>query len=207
MSNREAGALRRLAPLFVVQFACWSGMFLMWIGAYPVIITAILHASVGDPQALRRGMLVVAGCFCWYASLSACLSFAIPGLTRRLDPPALLAISTAIGAIGLAGLGVIERPPMLILCFTALAIGWCGLSNLSYTIAIQLLGEDAMEHGLRVFAFSSILPQVVVTLAVVLAIGEITPTTARAIMLAAGGAMATGSALTLLLRRRLRAAR
>ena len=32
--------LRALLPLFAVQFFCWSGMFLMWIEAYPVVTLA-----------------------------------------------------------------------------------------------------------------------------------------------------------------------
>lgn len=201
--NNTTSSLRALAPLFLVQFACWCGMFLMWVGAYPTITTAILNAPPGDAFALRRGMLVLAACFCWYATLAAGLSFALPALSRRFDAPLLLAASTAIGALGLAGLGVVQHPWLLVPCFTALAVGWCGLSNLTYTIAGHLLPPERMEHGFRVFAFSTILPQLAVTLTLALFVGEITPGTARGIMLAAGGAMLTGSLLCVVLRRRL----
>ena len=53
--------LRALAPLILVQFACWTGMFLMWIGAYPVITLAIVPAAPGDPAALRRPLLAATG--------------------------------------------------------------------------------------------------------------------------------------------------
>ncbi len=200
------GTLRRLAPLFVVQFACWCGMFLMWIGAYPVITTAILRTPPGDAAALRRAMLVLAGCFCWYATLAASLSFAVPAALRRIEPPLLLAITTAIGACGLAGLGLIGSPALLLLCFTALAVGWCGLSNITYTIAGNLLGEqdgDVIDHGYRIFAFSTILPQLAVTLALVFLIGELNAATAQHIMRAAGAAMLLGSGLAVALRAQL----
>ena len=203
-ATSPAGIARALVPLFLVQFACWSGMFLMWIGAYPVITSGILHPDPANPHALRQGMVVLAGCFSWYATLSALLAFLIPALLRRLSAPVLLALATAVGAGGLAGLGLIDRPVLLIPCFTALAVGWCALSNLPYTIAGRLVPWQEIDHWFRIFAFSTILPQLAVTAALVLVIGEINLAMARHIMLAAGGAMLTGSALSLLLRHRLR---
>ena len=177
----------------------------MWIGAYPVITTGILHPNPADPHALRQGMVVLAGCFSYYATLSATLAFTIPALLRRVSPPILLALATSIGAGGLAGLGLIDRAILLIPCFTALAIGWCALSNLPYTIAGKRVPWQEIDHWFRIFAFSSILPQLAVTAALVLAIGEVDVTMARRIMLAAGAAMLTGSLLALVLRHHLRA--
>ena len=192
-----------MIPLFVVQFACWSGMFLMWIGAYPVITTGILHPDPARHPTLRQGMVVLAGCFSYYATVSALLAFAIPALLRRASAPVLLGLATAIGAGGLAGLGLIDRPILLVPCFTALAVGWCGLSNLPYTIAGKLVPWQQIDHWFRVFAFSSILPQLAVAAILVLFIGDIDVAKARRIMQAAGAAMLTGSVLAILLRHHL----
>ena len=195
--------LAALAPLFVVQFACWTGMFLLWIGAYPVITLAIMPAAPGDPVALRRGLLVLAGCFAWYALLAACLAFLLPRLLSRVSAPVLLGLAAMVGAGGLASLGWVTSPWALPASFTALAVGWCALSNLPYTLASGLVGDVGIEHAFRVFAFSSILPQLAVTMALIFVIGEIDAATARAIMRAAGLAMATGGVLALALRHRL----
>ncbi|MEO6716456.1 MAG: hypothetical protein ABIM50_04305 [Novosphingobium sp.] len=203
MMQPAASPLRALLPLFAVQFFCWSGMFLMWIGAYPVITLAILRLPPGG-AATRMGMVTLASSFAWYATLSGLLAFLLPNLTRRIEPALLLAAATAIGACGLAGLGLIEHPALLIACFTALGVGWCALSNLPYTIAGKLVPEGEIEHWFRVFAFSSILPQLAVTGLLITAISEIDATVARHIMFAAGGAMLTGSLTALLLRRQLR---
>ncbi len=205
MQPATASPMRALLPLFAVQFFCWSGMFLMWIGAYPVITLAILRLPPGG-AATRMGMVTLACSFAWYATLSGLLAFLLPKVTRRIEPALVLAAATAIGAGGLAGLGLIERPALLIVCFTALAVGWCALSNLPYTIAGKLVPEDEIEHWFRVFAFSSILPQLAVTGLLIAAIGDIDANTARHIMFAAGGAMLTGSLTALLLHRQLRGA-
>jgi maltose/moltooligosaccharide transporter len=197
MSNHP---LRALLPLFVVQFACWGGMFLMWVGAYPVITLAVLHSGAN----MRRGVLTLAGCFSWYAALAAVLAFCIPTLLRRMEPALLLAAATAVGACGVAGLGVIDRPVLLVPCFTALAVGWSALSNLPYTIAGDLVAGEDIAQAFRIFAFSTILPQLAVTAALVFVIGDIDGAAAQRIMLAAGGAMLLGSGLALGLRGRLR---
>jgi maltose/moltooligosaccharide transporter len=202
MKPAAASPLRALLPLFAVQFFCWSGMFLMWIGAYPVITLAILHLPPGG-AATRIGMITLACCFAWYATLSGLLAFLLPRLTRRVEPALLLAAATAIGACGLAGLGLIERPELLVVSFTALAVGWCALSNLPYTIAGKLVPEEEIEHWFRVFAFSSILPQLAVTALIIAMITVIDAYVARHIMFAAGGAMMGGSLLAVLLHKQL----
>lgn len=202
-TSTQSSIARALLPLFVVQFACWSGMFLMWIGAYPIITSGILQSDPANHRALRQGMVVLAGCFSYYATVSALLAFGIPALLRRTSPPLLLGLATAIGAGGLAGLGLIDRPILLVPCFTALAVGWCALSNLPYTIAGKLVPWQQIDHWFRIFAFSSILPQLAVTAVLVLVIGDIDVAMARRIMQAAGAAMLTGSLLAVLLRKHL----
>jgi maltose/moltooligosaccharide transporter len=198
-----AAVLRALAPLIAIQFACWTGMFLMWIGAYPVITLAIMPAAPGDPASLRRPLLALAGCFSWYALLAALLAFLIPAALRRLPAPVLLGLCALVGALGLASLGWIASPAWLPLSFTALAVGWAALSNLPYTIAGRLVPGQRIDHAFRLFALAGIAPQIAVSLALVFVIGEIDVGTARRIMLAAGAAMALGGAGALLLRRRL----
>ncbi|MBS0254740.1 MAG: hypothetical protein JSS36_05895 [Proteobacteria bacterium] len=195
--------LRALAPLFLVQFACWTGMFLLWIGAYPVITLAIMPGTPGDPAALRRGLLVLSACFAWYALLAACLAFLIPRLLARVPAPVLLGLAALVGAGGLASLGWIADPWLLPASFTALAVGWCALANLPYTLAARLVGGAQIDHAFRIFAFSSILPQLAVSAALLFVIGEIDAQTARLILRAAGAAMGLGGLLALALRHRL----
>ncbi len=190
-----------LMPLFAVQFACWTGMFLMWIGAYPVITLAVLHPQ--DGAGMRRGVLVLAGCFSWYAALAAALAFLIPRALRHLSAPLLLALGTMVGALGLGALGWIDDPRWLPLAFSALAVGWSALSNLPYAIAGRLVPGDQIDHWFRVFALSTIVPQLAVTAALIFVIGEIDAAMARNVMRAAALAMGLGSVLAVVLRRRL----
>ena len=111
---------------------------------------------------------------------------------RRLSAPVLLGLSALVGALGLASLGWIASPVWLPVSFSALAVGWAGLSNLPYAIAGRLVPGERLDHAFRLFALSGIAPQIAVSLALVFVIGEIDVTTARRIMLAAGAAMALG---------------
>ena len=174
----------------------------MWIAAYPLIGIAILPPDIHGGLS-HHALATMALCFAYYATLSAGLAFLIPMLTRRIDPAVLLGLAGLVGAGGLAALSLINSPLLLIPCFTALAVGWCALSNLPYALASKLVPEAQSEHWFRVFAFSTIMPQLAVSAALVLLIGELDPDGARRIMLVAGGMMATGSLLSLLFRRQL----
>ena len=205
MSTPAPSPLRALAPLFAVQFFAWSAMFLMWIGAYPLVTLAILHAPPG-PAATRLGMVTLACCFAGYATAAALLAFAIPTVTRRVEPGVALGLGLAVGALGLAGMALAGRPILLLPCFAALSVGWSALANLPYTIAGGLVPEGSIDHWFRIFAFSSILPQVAVTFGLVVLVGEIDASVARQVMLAAAASMFAGGLLALLLRARLKAA-
>jgi hypothetical protein len=189
--------------LFAVQFACWSAMFLMWIAAWPLITLTILKPAPCSVDAVRHGMVMVAGCYAWYATLAAALNLAVPALTRRIAPPVLFAAMAAIGAGGLAALARVDDPRWLPLCFGAIGVGWCALANLSYQIAGTLMPEAAIDRGYRLFGFSTVLPQLAVTAALAFVLPPPDGTVARAILLAAAAAMALGSALAFGLRKRL----
>ena len=76
--------------------------------------------------------------------------------------------------------------------------------NLEGFCAGKLVPWQQIDHWFRIFAFSTILPQLAVTAALVFVIGDVEVAMARRIMLAAGAAMLTGSLLALLLRHHLR---
>ena len=195
-------ALRRLfLPLFAIQFLSWGGMFCLWVYAVPVITHFVLHAPI-DSGSYRAALIMISGCFAYYGLLSASLAFVIPGLVDRCGAGIVHGGALIIGGIGISSLGLIDGALGLPLAFTAIGIGWSSMSNIPYAIASGAAPKGRGAHFIRVFAFSTVVPQVVMTIALAAAAAWWGESGGDRVLVAGGILMATGGLLTLALRSR-----
>ena len=192
-----------LIPLFVIQFFAWSGMFILWINAYPLVSHFILHAPPGDEAAGRHGLILVSLCFSFYALAAAFMAFALPGCVARWGEGVVLGVALVFGAGGLTSLGLIDRPLYLAPAFAAIAVGWSALSNLPYAIAGGAVHWTRISGVLRIFSFSSVIPQVAVSLGLALFGASLFGSATQSIMLTGGGSMGMGGLLALVFRGRI----
>ena len=188
-------AHRVLVPLFAIQFFAWSGMFILWVNAFPLISRFVMHLTQTDEAAMRQGLIVVSLCFSLYATGAGFLAFALPALVSRWGEGLVLAAALAVGAAGLASLGVIDRPIWLVPAFAAIGVAWCALGNLPYAIAGSAVHWTRISHILRIFSFSSIIPQVAVSLGLALFGATFFGQAVQQIMLVGGGSMAIAAVL------------
>jgi len=194
---------RILIPLFAIQFFAWSGMFVLWINAYPLITRFVMHAAPANEAAMRQGLVVISLCFSFYATAAACMAFALPWLIARWGEGWVLGVALLFGAAGLASLGFVDRPLWLAPGFAGIAVAWSALSNLPYAIAGSAVHWTRISHILRIFSFSTILPQVAVSLGLALFGAVVFGSATQDIMFAGGASMAVGAVLCILFRRRL----
>jgi len=192
---------RVLLPLFVVQFLSWSGMFCLWIYAVPVVTQFVYRAS-SDGKAYRDGLFAVSACFALYALLGACLAFALPRVIRHFGAGTVHGCALLIGAAGLASLGVVQQPLLLVPGFAAIGVGWSSLSNIPYAIAGAAAPEGRGAHILRLFGFSTVAPQIAMTLGLAAASRFWFGDAVNRVMLAGGMMMALAGLTTLALRAR-----
>ena len=193
-----------LVPLFAVQFFAWSGMFVLWINAFPVIARSILHTPMTSEAGMRSGLIVVSVCFSFYATAAAVIAFALPRLTARWGEGVVLGVALLFGAAGLTGLGMIDRPLLLAPAFAGVAVAWSALGNLPYAIAGAAVHWTRISHILRIFSFSTILPQVAVSLGLAVFGSVLFGSATQTVMIAGGVSMGIGGALAILFRGRLR---
>jgi maltose/moltooligosaccharide transporter len=194
-------AWRLLAPLFAIQFFSWSAMFCLWIYALPVI-GHILNPA-GPPLADYRHLLIlVSAGFACYSVLGTSLSFAIPRLVERLGNGVVLGLALLIGAGGFAIMATTANPWWLAPAFAAIGISWAAQSSIPYALAAAAAPEGRGALFMRLFGFSTVLPQVVTTLGLaLLGAAWFGPDIAK-VMLVAAGAMALAALLALVFRRR-----
>ena len=191
-----------LAALFVIQFLSWSGMFCLWIYAVPVIIQFLLHTN-GTTSAYQSGLIAVSACFALYALLAALLAFALPALLRRFGAGTIYGVALLAGSAGLMIVGIAETPLALVPAFVAIGVGWSAMSNIPYALAGAVAPQGRGSHTLRLFSFSTVLPQVATTLFLAIAAAPLFGDALNRVMLAGGGMMALGGVVALALRQRL----
>ncbi len=190
-----------LVPLFVTQFLSWSGMFCLWIYAVPVITQFIFQARGGTGD-YRRGLIAVSACFALYALLAALLAFALPALLRRFGAGTIYGVALLTGSAGLMTLGVAETPLALVPAFVAIGVGWSAMSNIPYALAATIASKGRGSHTLRLFSFSTVLPQVATTLFLAIAAAPLFGDALNRVMLIGGAMMALGGVVALALRQR-----
>ena len=115
----------------------------------------------------------------------------------------MLGVALAVGAGGLASLGMIDRPALLAPAFAAIAVAWGALSNLPYAIAGAAVHWTRIAHILRIFSFSTILPQIAVSLGVAVFGAALFGSAPQHIMIAGGAAMGIGALLAIAFRGRI----
>ena len=201
MASHDTSRWRRIAPLlFAIQFLGWSGMFCLWIYAVPVAVRDVFHTGMTGPG-YRSALIAVSACFAGYALFAGVLAFWLPKLVAQLGAGTVHGVALLVGAVGIGVLGLIDRPALLPLAFVAIGVAWASIANIPYAIVGAVAPEERVGHAMRVFGFSTIVPQMVVTLALA-TLGEAWSGDAIGRVMIAGGAMmAAGGVLALACRR------
>ena len=131
------------------------------------------------------------------------MAFALPGCVARWGEGLVLGVALLFGAGGLTALGLIDRWLWLAPAFAAIAVGWCALSNLPYAIAGGAVHWTRIGGILRIFGFSSVIPQVAVSLGLALFGASLFGSATQSIMLTGGAAMGVGAVLALVFSHRI----
>jgi maltose/moltooligosaccharide transporter len=190
--------LATLVPLFAIQFLSWAGMFCLWIYAVPVIAGDVFHSG-SDPARYGTALATVGGCYALYAILAASLAFALPRALAQFGVRWVYGVGLLIGAAGIAALGMIDQVALLIPAFIAIGIGWSGVCTIPYGIVAAVAPEGRGAHLMRVFGFSTVVPQASMTLLLAFVGPRLTVASEHWVMVAGGGLMAAAGVLTLVI--------
>lgn len=153
-----------LITLFATQFFSWSGMFALWICAVPFVAAQVLHVSLSGAAGMQSALIAVSLCFTTYAVLGALGGLVLPRLVGLWGHAAVYALGLTAGAAGLFLLSQAQGPALLVPAFIAIGLGWSAIGSLPYAILGKLAPEGRGARLMRVFSFSTVLPQAVTTL-------------------------------------------
>ena len=190
-------AARVLVPIYAIQFLSWAAMFCLWIYAVPVIAIGLFHAD-GSAERMGRALAVIGALYAVYAILGASIAFALPRALARLGVRTAYAGALAIAAPGILAVGLADSGWWLAPAFAAIGVGWGVMGNIPYALVSAVAPPGRGAHWLRLFAFSTVAPQVVTTLVLALVGPRLGAGQVHWVMLAGGGLMAAAAVLAAL---------
>lgn len=153
-----------LTLLFAIQFLSWSAMFTLWICAVPFFAGQVLNVTLGATEGMQAALIAVSLCFTTYAALGALGGLFLPRLIARMGHAAVYAAGLAVGAAGLFMLSQAQSAVLVVPAFIEIGLGWGVIGSLPYAILGKLAPEGRGSRFMRLFSFSTVLPQAVTTL-------------------------------------------
>lgn len=191
-----------LVPLFAIQFFSWSGLFALWIYAVPVVTRFMFAATASDSTAYRSGLFWVSAGFAFYSLLGTSLAFLLPRVVAGFGYGTTHGGALFIGALGIASLSVIERPMLLIPAFLAIGIAWSSIGNIPYAIVSRAAAAEHIDRTMRLFGFSTAIPQAFSTFALTFAVDYCFGTATNRVMALGGASMAIAGLIAIAFKRR-----
>ena len=152
---------KTMQQLAVVQFFSWFALFAMWIFGTP----AIADHHYGATDAATATYQEAGN---WWALLgavrngvAAAAALAIIWLATQVDRRRLHAICLAIGAVGFAGIILIESPGGLVLPMIGVGVAWAAIVSVPYAILSGSVPHNKMGIYMGIFNIFIVVPQLV----------------------------------------------
>ena len=158
--NKIILIVKKMLPLFLVQFFTWLALFSLWIYSTPVITKYFYNTVAAESEGFEKGIQWVGICFAFYSLLGAILAFFIPKLLKKITKYRLHSMALLAGSAGLISIYFIRQPYMLLLSFAFIGIAWSSISNIPYLIIGDMVPDKESSMYYSIFNFSVVIPQV-----------------------------------------------
>jgi len=155
---------RRMKQLAVVQFFTWSALFAMWIYFAPAVARNILGATDTGSDLYKEGINLANSCFATYNLTAFFAAMGFLWLGRHVSAKWIHFVSLLLGGLGLASVGVIRDPHLLLAAFVGVGIAWASILSMPYAMLSGALPADRMGVYMGIFNFFIVIPQILVAL-------------------------------------------
>jgi maltose/moltooligosaccharide transporter len=176
----------RMRQLAWVQFFTWMGLFCMWIFFTVAVARNIMGAADTNSPLYKDGIELANDCFATYNLTAFFAAMAFLWLGRFVPAKWIHFLSLALGGAGLASVGVIRDPNVLLAAFVGVGIAWASILSMPYAMLSHCLPPHRMGVYMGIFNFFIVIPQVLVAI-VISRVMEHIPSVDRLSAVVAGG--------------------
>ena len=154
----------RMKQLAVVQFFTWSALFAMWIFFAPAVARNILGATDTSSDLYKQGINLANSCFATYNLTAFFAAMGFLWLGRHVRAKQIHFVSLLLGGIGLASVGVVRDPNLLLVAFIGVGIAWASILSMPYAMLSGSLPADRIGVYMGIFNLFIVIPQILVAL-------------------------------------------
>ena len=194
-----AALWRALRPVAAIQFFSWFGLYLLWVYATPVVAAQLYGATSPFDAAYARGADFVGVLFGTYNGVAGLFAFLLPGLFRRFGVTRVHGCALAAGALGLAGLAVMPLAAGLVACAVLIGIAYASILSAPFVLAGRAVSSATAGTFIGVMNIFIVVPQLVAGMTMGWIIAHALGGVAWPVLPLAGGVMAIGALLSLML--------
>lgn len=152
---------RAMRQLAVVQFFTWLALFCMWIYFTPAVARTVFGGEPGT-AAYQRGVEWGGVCFATYNGVAFVVAFALVALAKRgISAKTLHRVGLLCAGAGLASVGFIRTPELLLVSMVGVGIGWATILSMPYALLSNAIPARQMGFYMGVFNFFIVLPQII----------------------------------------------
>ena len=153
-----------MRQLAVVQFFTWMALFCMWIFFSVAVARNIMGATDTSSDLYKHGIKVANDCFAMYNFVALLSAMAFLWIGRHVQAKWIHAFSLLLGGIGLASVGIIKSPTLLLVAFTGIGIAWASILSMPYAMVSRVLPADRIGVYMGIFNLFIVIPQILVAL-------------------------------------------
>ena len=187
----------QMKQLAAVQFFTWMGLFCMWIFFTVAVARNIMGATDAGSPLYERGMNLARDCFAQYNFVAFLAAMGFLWLGRVVQAKWIHFFSLLLGGLGLASVGLVREPWMLLTAFVGVGIAWASILSMPYAMLSSSLRADRMGVYMGIFNFFIVIPQILVAI-IISRVMENFPQVNRLTAVVFGGiCMLVAAALTL----------
>ena len=185
---------RVMRQLAVVQFFTWLGLFCMWIYFTPAVARNIFGGEPGSAS-YQAGVEWGGVCFATYNGTAFAVAFVLVALAKRgVAAKTLHRIGLLCAGAGLASVGFIRTPELLLLAMAGVGIGWATILSMPYALLANAIPANQMGFYMGVFNFFIVLPQILAATVLGPVVGHLLGGRAITVVVAGGVCMVLAAA-------------
>jgi maltose/moltooligosaccharide transporter len=154
----------RMKQLALVQFFTWMGLFCMWIFFSVAVARNVMGATDTNSDLYKQGIAIANNCFATYNFVAFLAAMAFLWLGRVMSAKWIHVISLVCGGLGLASVGIIRDPHLLMLAFVGVGIAWASILSMPYAMLSNSLPPARMGVYMGIFNFFIVIPQILVAI-------------------------------------------
>jgi maltose/moltooligosaccharide transporter len=152
--------MRRLA---LIQFFSWSGFFILFIYATPVVAQHHFGGAEPGSAAYNAAGDWVGKLLAAYNAVATLYAFVLPRLAARFGRERAHAANLIAGALGFAGFCLTREPKVLLVAMLGIGIAWASILTMPYAVLCGAIPYRKFGIYMGLFNFFIVLPQLVVS--------------------------------------------